>query len=115
MSRAGVYIHVPFCRSRCSYCDFATGTYDAPLAQRYLSAVEREVRSFAPEGVEAKEVDTVYFGGGTPSMLAPAEVERLLAAVRARFSVCDDAEVTLELNPGTVTPETLRELRRLGV
>lgn len=115
MSRAGVYIHVPFCRSRCSYCDFATGTYDAPLAERYLSAVEREVRSFAPEGVEAKEVDTVYFGGGTPSMLAPSEVERLLASVRARFSVCDDVEVTLELNPGTVTPETLRELRRLGV
>lgn len=114
MSRAGVYIHVPFCRSRCSYCDFATGTYESALAERYVRAVEREINSFAP-GEEPFEVDTVYFGGGTPSMLAPAQVARLLAAVRARFRVREDSEVTLELNPGTVTPDTLRELRRVGV
>ncbi|HYN86617.1 MAG TPA: radical SAM family heme chaperone HemW [Pyrinomonadaceae bacterium] len=115
MSRAGVYIHVPFCRSRCSYCDFATGTYEEALAESYVRAAEREVRSFAPEDFEPAEVDTVYFGGGTPSMLAPAQVERLLAAVRGRFRVRDEAEVTLELNPGTVTPETLEELRHVGV
>ena len=115
MSRAGVYIHVPFCRSRCSYCDFATGTYDAPLAEKYVRAVEREVRSFAPGGVELAEVDTVYFGGGTPSLLTPAQVSRVLDAVRGKFETDADAEVTLEMNPGTVTPEHLRALRAAGV
>jgi oxygen-independent coproporphyrinogen-3 oxidase len=114
MKRAGVYIHIPFCRSRCSYCDFATGTYDGPLAERYVAAVAREITSFAAHE-QASEVDTIYFGGGTPSLLAPAQVERLLRAVRERFTVASDAEVTMEMNPGTVTPRALIELRRLGI
>ncbi len=115
--RAGVYIHIPFCRSRCSYCDFATGAYDAPLAGRYVRAVADEIGAFKlPAGnVAAAEVDTVYFGGGTPSLLAPAQVEQLLAAVRERFVVANGAEVTMELNPGTVTPDSLRAFRAAGV
>lgn len=115
--RAGVYIHIPFCRSRCSYCDFATGAYDAPLAGRYVRAVADEIGAFKlPAGnVAAAEVDTVYFGGGTPSLLAPAQVEQLLAAVRERFVVANGAEVTMELNPGTVTPDSLRAYRAAGV
>jgi len=114
MSRAGIYIHIPFCRARCSYCDFATGAYDAALAESYVRAVEREIAEFAsaPEGAAA---DTVYFGGGTPSLLTPGQAARLLAAVRRRFAVSDDAEVTMEMNPGTVSPETLRGFRAAGV
>lgn len=114
MKRAGVYIHIPFCRSRCSYCDFATGAYDGPLAERYVAAVEREIAAFAP-GAEASEIDTIYFGGGTPSLLSPLQVGRLLRAVRERFSLTTDAEVTMEMNPGTVSPQALSEFRRLGV
>jgi oxygen-independent coproporphyrinogen III oxidase len=114
MKRAGVYIHIPFCRSRCSYCDFATGTYDGPLAERYVAAVAREITSFLAHE-QASEVDTIYFGGGTPSLLSPAQVGRLLRAVRERFSVAAHAEVTMEMNPGTVTPRALSELRRLGI
>lgn len=114
MNRAGVYIHIPFCRARCSYCDFATGQYEGALAEEYVRAVAREVESF--EGAaEGTEVDTVYFGGGTPSLLRPAQVEHLLAAVRRRFRLDARAEVTMEMNPGTVTRETLRAFRAAGV
>ncbi|HEV2861139.1 MAG TPA: radical SAM family heme chaperone HemW [Pyrinomonadaceae bacterium] len=114
MSPAGIYIHIPFCRARCSYCDFATGAYDAALADRYVLAVEREVEAFAPAG-DGADVDTVYFGGGTPSLLTPAQLSRLLGAVRRRFRVSDDAEVTMEMNPGTVSPEVLDGFRAAGV
>ncbi len=114
MDRAGVYIHVPFCRSRCSYCDFATGAYEEAPAESYVAALAREIDSFDFEGARS-EVDTVYFGGGTPSLLTPAQVSRVLEAVRRRFEVEDGAEVTLEMNPGTVTHERLRALREAGV
>jgi oxygen-independent coproporphyrinogen-3 oxidase len=114
MDRAGIYIHVPFCRSRCSYCDFATGAFETALAETYVGALAREVETFGLEGAPP-EVDTVYFGGGTPSLLTPAQVARVLDAVRGRFAVDADAEVTLEMNPGTVTPEHLRGLREAGV
>ncbi|MBV8858197.1 MAG: radical SAM family heme chaperone HemW [Acidobacteria bacterium] len=114
MDRAGIYIHVPFCRSRCSYCDFATGTFEAALAERYVGALAREIESFEFEDART-DVDTVYFGGGTPSLLTPAQVSRVLEAVRGRFRVDAAAEVTLEMNPGTVTAPGLRALRAAGV
>ncbi|HEV3470746.1 MAG TPA: radical SAM family heme chaperone HemW [Pyrinomonadaceae bacterium] len=114
MNTAGVYIHIPFCRARCSYCDFATGQYEGALAERYVRAVAREVGDSRAAG-EGAAVDTVYFGGGTPSLLTPAQVELLLDAVRRRFRVGPRAEVTMEMNPGTVTPESLRAFRTAGV
>ncbi|HEX7174325.1 MAG TPA: radical SAM family heme chaperone HemW [Pyrinomonadaceae bacterium] len=114
MSQAGIYIHVPFCRSRCSYCDFATGTYESALAAVYVRALAREVAAFDDDAA-ARAIDTIYFGGGTPSMLTAAQLAHVLEAVHLRFHVLPGAEVTLELNPGTVTPESLRELRALGV
>ena len=114
MSRAGVYIHIPFCRARCSYCDFATGAYEGALAAAYVRAVAREIEAFELPDARA-EVDTVYFGGGTPSLLTPAQAAHILSAVRRRFRVAADAEVTLEMNPGTVTRETLLGLRDAGV
>jgi oxygen-independent coproporphyrinogen-3 oxidase len=114
MHRAGIYIHVPFCRSRCSYCDFATGAFEEALAEKYVGALAREIESFEFEGA-LPEVDTVYFGGGTPSLLTPAQVSRVLEAVRSRFDIEAAAEVTLEMNPGTVTPERLRALLEAGV
>ncbi len=87
MKPAGVYIHIPFCRARCSYCDFATGPYDGGLAERYVSAVAREIEDFRPGEAAADVIDTIYFGGGTPSLLQPAQVALILEAVRARFRV----------------------------
>lgn len=115
MRRAGIYIHIPFCRSRCSYCDFATGAYDGPLAERYVRAVATEIETFDHAPQALREVDTIYFGGGTPSLLSPAQVARILEAAHARFRVTADAEITMEMNPGTLTEDVLREYRRLSV
>jgi oxygen-independent coproporphyrinogen-3 oxidase len=114
MTSAGVYIHIPFCRSRCSYCDFATGIYQEQQAERYVSALVNELRDWE-EVTAPVEVDTVYFGGGTPSMLTPRQVERILTAVYARFVVDAEAEVTMEMNPGTLSLETIRGYRSLGI
>jgi oxygen-independent coproporphyrinogen III oxidase len=101
---AGIYIHIPFCRSRCSYCDFATGMYEGDLAERYVRALCREISKWNeienPVGVE-----TIYFGGGTPSLLEPDQIERILKAVHDRFDVLDAAEVTIEMNPASVAVE----------
>lgn len=114
MSQAGVYIHIPFCRSRCSYCDFATGLYHADLATRYVDAVIAEIRHEIVT-VERTRIDTIYFGGGTPSLLKPDQLEQILAAVKEAFDVSDDVEITMEMNPGALAPETLRSFRHLGV
>src|SRR5438876_4945253 len=101
MTEAGIYIHIPFCRSRCSYCDFATGMYEGALAERYVRAVACEIRNWREVELPAV-ADTIYFGGGTPSLLSPAQVELILEAVRERFNVLESAEVTLEMNPASV-------------
>lgn len=114
MSRAGVYIHIPFCRARCSYCDFATGTFEGALAERYVRSLAREIEAFDVADARAT-VDTVYLGGGTPSLLTPAQLQSILVAVRHRFNVTGDAEVTMEMNPGTLTPDIARAFRLAGV
>ena len=114
MKHAGVYIHIPFCRSRCSYCDFATGMYESALTEKYVGAVAKEIREW--NEVEPEDVDTIYFGGGTPSLLSPNQVQQILDAVHYSFNVIGGAEVTLEMNPGPeLWSKKLRELRHLGV
>jgi len=127
MSAAGVYLHIPFCRSRCSYCDFATDVYrSSDAVERYVKALCTEIEGPRAPRVEIREgtlptgpvsacADTIYFGGGTPSLLEPEQVERILDKVRAEFDISDDAEITMEMNPGTVTAEKLEAYRSLGV
>jgi oxygen-independent coproporphyrinogen-3 oxidase len=105
MNHAGIYIHIPFCRSRCSYCDFATGMYETTAADRYVQALIREIRDWK-EIEPAAGVDTIYLGGGTPSLLATGQIEQILCAVRERFGVAAGAEVTIEMNPGDGEAET---------
>jgi oxygen-independent coproporphyrinogen-3 oxidase len=112
MTPAGLYIHIPFCRSRCSYCDFATGIYQGELAERYVRAVVDEIVSSRNAGAF---VDTIYFGGGTPSLLTPAQLDQILTVLSRQFNVDSGSEVTLEMNPGTVSREQLRAFRELGV
>lgn len=114
MKPAGIYIHIPFCRSRCSYCDFATGMYESGIAERYVHNLALEIESFG-EVESPAPVDTIFFGGGTPSLLSPPQVEMILKAVQERFVVSAGAEVTMEMNPGTVTPAGLAAFRQLGI
>jgi len=112
MTAAGLYVHIPFCSSRCSYCDFATGLYQGELAERYVAALTEEIRRSQQSGAN---VDTVYFGGGTPSLLAPAQLDRILATLSEKFEIDPASEITLEINPGSVTHEKLEAFRSLGI
>ena len=112
MTAAGIYIHIPFCSSRCSYCDFATGLFQQELAERYVRTLVADIRSSRYFG---DIVDTIYFGGGTPSLLAPSQLESILASVHDCFKIDPQSEITLEINPGSVNEEKLRAFRSLGV
>lgn len=133
---AGVYLHIPFCKSRCSYCDFATDVYrDTGVVERYVDALCREIseggnlsgsegarcglssrsRTLPTGRVSALSIDTVYFGGGTPSLLTQEQLHKILDSVHKAFNVSSNAEITMEMNPATVTPETLAAYRELGV
>jgi oxygen-independent coproporphyrinogen-3 oxidase len=109
----GLYLHVPFCASICAYCNFNRGLLDEALKARYLAAFEREIRS----GCQAVDgpADTIFFGGGTPSLLSPAEIARLIVACRETWTIAGDAEITLETNPDTATPARLEAFREAGV
>jgi len=112
MTAAGLYVHVPFCSSRCSYCDFATGLYQRELAEAYVSALVAEIKSSHYQGEHA---DTIYFGGGTPSLLTPAQLDRILATLHDHFAIDPASEITLEINPGSVNEEKLRDVRSVGI
>jgi oxygen-independent coproporphyrinogen-3 oxidase len=111
----GVYLHIPFCQAICSYCNFNRGLLDRELKARYVSALEQEIRLATAGGQAPRPADTIFFGGGTPSLLEPAEVARLIQACRDTFDLQPGAEVTLETNPETATPERLDAFRHAGV
>jgi oxygen-independent coproporphyrinogen-3 oxidase len=107
----GLYLHIPFCSAICNYCNFNRGLFDADLKRRYVDALEAEIRRSG----DGRPADTIYFGGGTPSLLEAAEVGRLVAACRRAFDVAPHAEVTLEANPESVTRDALAAFRDAGV
>ena len=110
----GVYVHVPYCAHRCGYCDFNTYVDDTGAAASYADAAIAEIRLAARVLTEPPPADTVFFGGGTPTLLPPADLARILAAVRDELGLRPGAEVTTEANPETLTPEVLHDLRAAG-
>jgi len=110
---AGLYIHVPFCRRKCPYCDFYS-VIDLSLRPGYVSAIRQEMALRRDEAA-VLVFDTVYFGGGTPSLLSPRQVGLVLDTARKTFSIAPEPEITLEANPGTVDFERLNGYRRAGV
>lgn len=108
----GIYIHVPFCGKKCGYCDFYSVSYIKKTADEYTEAVLRNIRHYSDK---SRIVDTVYFGGGTPSLLTAEQIEALIREIRKSFTLDDNAEVTLEANPNTVTAQKLSELRNSGI
>ena len=109
-----LYVHVPFCRAKCAYCDFNSYAGQERLIPAYADALLREASLWA-EAEAAGRIETLYFGGGTPSLLPIAEAKRLVGGLRQRFDVASDTEVTMEANPESVDATHLVALRRLGV
>lgn len=116
----GLYISVPFCRTKCTFCNFASGVFSRELFDRYVRYVADEIgraEQLTREmgGEFERAVDTVYLGGGTPSVLAPDQLVTLSGAVREYFDVSPDAEITVECAPGTLKPDVVEGLCRCGV
>src|SRR5262244_300328 len=105
----GLYLSVPFCRTKCTYCNFASDVFSRAVFERYVDRVCADIgragKTAADMGARmGREVDSIYLGGGTPTVLESGQLERVFAAVRAEFQVRSDAEVTVECAPGTLAP-----------
>ena len=110
----GLYIHIPFCRRKCLYCDFLSAPAAQKTIERYLRALDAQLLWESANG-KGYEVGTIFFGGGTPSLLAPQQVAGVLGRIRDCYRLSKDAEITLESNPGTLTEEKLEGYRQAGV
>lgn len=118
MSVYSLYLHIPFCRQRCTYCDFNTYTTVGALIDAYVVALIREIEQVGRSATAAGEelsISTIFFGGGTPSLLPPQAIADILHAVSAAFTMLPDVEMTIEANPGTVNTKYLTALREIGV
>lgn len=112
----GIYIHVPFCQTRCSFCAFYLRIYREDQAHTYVDAVKREIRLYAAQAsLGGRRPDTLYFGGGTPTTLRPEQLADIVTLVRDCFGLAEQAEVTVEAHPDSVTEEGLQTLRQAGV
>src|SRR5262245_53988289 len=109
----GIYVHFPFCSVRCTYCDFPTVAGRDDQIERYLDALISEIGSRQLDACGA--ADTIFFGGGTPSRMREDQVARVLGALESRFDVAEDAEITLEGNPESLSGEALAGFRRSGI
>ncbi|MGC1362955.1 MAG: radical SAM family heme chaperone HemW [Silvibacterium sp.] len=120
MDSLGLYISIPFCRSKCTYCNFASGVFPASYFERYVERLEHDLRGMCAQAALWQatlpdHLDTVYFGGGTPSLLPAPLLRRLFIAVRDAFSVDAGAEITIECAPGQLEDETLAAMAECGV
>jgi oxygen-independent coproporphyrinogen-3 oxidase len=111
----GLYLHVPFCSAICPYCDFAVLTGGPEKRTRFTDHLISEISLWVPDRATFEGIDTIYFGGGTPSALAPEDIARILGAVPGNLSVQDGAWVSFEANPEDVNPDSVRAWRDLGV
>lgn len=109
----GIYIHVPFCSSKCSYCSFYSSAFSEKIKKDYISRTSKEIKKW---GIRTDcPIDTIYFGGGTPSLLKPSELCRILTDIKENFKVTRDAEITLEVNPGDDIEDLLDTAIPLGL
>lgn len=115
MHPTSLYLHIPFCKHRCGYCDFNTYAGMERFIPVYIMALCAEIDCVGSALPEPVEVHTVFFGGGTPSLLTPGHIDQVLGTIRARFDVRADAEISLEANPGTLMPDQLNGYRACGV
>ena len=113
MERFGIYIHIPFCVKKCSYCDFVSFCSDEKIWEQYTNAVECEIENKKIEN--PKKVTTIYIGGGTPSLIPEKYIVKIINTVKSRFKIEELAEITIEVNPGTVTEKKLVAYKNVGI
>ena len=109
----GIYVHIPFCVKKCDYCDFPSDVASLDEQAYYIRVLKKEIRSFEPLG-NLYRVKTLYFGGGTPSILDPVQLQRIVDQLKDQYEFAEDAEATIECNPGTLNEEKLSAYREMG-
>lgn len=116
MVPAGIYVHIPFCLRKCHYCDFFSIAADEPhMRKGYTRALLKEIGFYGQKYGKEFKADSIFFGGGTPSLMEPEFMEKILKALKRNFFIAQNSEITVECNPATLTEEKLLEYRRLGV
>ncbi len=113
MEELGIYIHIPFCKQKCFYCDFCSFANKNEMQGKYVETVINEIKNITHK--EKYTVTTIYLGGGTPSILNPDCIKNILQEIKSSFEILDDAEITIEINPGTVNEEKLKKYKEYGI
>ena len=111
MDKLGLYIHIPFCKRKCKYCDFVSFSCDDKKIHEYFNYLEKEIENCKID----EEVSTIYIGGGTPSFVHSQYIINIMILIRKKFRIKDDAEITIEINPGTIDKEKLLDYRKVGI
>lgn len=111
MRDIGIYVHIPFCKKKCDYCDFVSFSNKEEMIEKYVDCLIKEIADRSNDSI----VKTIYIGGGTPSILNPHSIEEILFAIRTNFAVADEVETTIEINPGTCTKKKLEEYKKFGI
>ena len=115
MKKLGVYIHVPFCKKKCNYCDFYSVKWDDERENKYIEAVINEIKGYKEILGNDYFVDTIFFGGGTPTIVKPSNLKRILQAIDSILEIDQNAEISMEANPNTLTDENLSEYKEAGI
>ena len=115
MKNLGIYIHIPFCKSKCYYCDFVSFSCKEDKIEQYINALKKEIELYKQELKEDIIIDTIYIGGGTPSFIDSKYIVSVINKLKDSFNILDEAEITIEVNPGTITKEKLINYKNTGI
>jgi len=113
MERFGIYIHIPFCKKKCKYCDFISFSCDENIQEKYFKSLIEEIKN--KDILENKEITTIYIGGGTPSLVNSKYISQVLKEISKKFKISENAEITIEINPGTASKEKILEYKKCGI
>ncbi len=108
----GLYFHIPFCKNKCPYCNFYSVIYNENLKDLYIKAIITEIKNYK---ISSKTINSIYFGGGTPSLLSAIDIEKIIQSVMSNFKTSPNCEITMELNPDNLTKTDLQEYKKVGI
>lgn len=113
MKNIGIYVHIPFCKKKCDYCDFISFANQEDMQEKYVMALNNDIENTS-KTIQEHQVNTIYFGGGTPSYIDEHLIVKILENIKKHYTICEDAEITIEVNPGTVNKEKLITYKEAG-
>ncbi len=114
MNKSGIYLHIPFCKTKCIYCDFYSVTKRDDSIEKFVDCLIKEIK-LNKKILQNSKFDTIFFGGGTPSVLTEKQVEKILSAINKYYNLDENIEITIECNPGEISYEKLKNFRQIGV